>query len=207
MKTATFLTAALSTGLAVASPLAFSNSHPISRRQEFGAVEGLPAELAAAIPTLAKSGMLPSVVKNAINSGYGKIAPDAAGQDAGVAIEQKTRNPQIPNSKTVKVRYGPYVVPNMGHKNFLGESGALFNYPDTDVLKPCAGDCTLLGMNADLEYKDGSVSSNTSLCLEQLNADCSQNANIGNGMWLHHMVLFNVGPNRYGISSIHNEDV
>lgn len=62
MKTTTFLTAALTTGLAVASPLAFSNSHPISRRQEFGAVEGLPAELAAAIPTLAKSGMMPSVM-------------------------------------------------------------------------------------------------------------------------------------------------
>lgn len=49
-------------------------------------------------------------------AGYGKIAPDVAGQDAGVAIEQTSRNPQIPNSKTVKVRYGPYTVPNMMKK-------------------------------------------------------------------------------------------
>lgn len=67
MKATTFSTISTLLGLAVASPMVVSNNHPILKRQEFGAVEGLPAELAAAIPTLAKSGMLPSVVKSAIN--------------------------------------------------------------------------------------------------------------------------------------------
>jgi len=57
--------------------------------------------------------------------------------------------------------------------------GVLFNFPDLQVERPCQGNCILLGMNADLEYADGT------------------NANIGNGMWLHHMVLFNSGPNRF----------
>jgi hypothetical protein len=81
----------------------------------------------------------------------------------------ETRNPHIPGSKSIKMRYGPYSVPNAQHKNFLGEMGTLFNYPDLDVKRPCTGECILLGLNADLEYADGS------------------NANIGNGMWLHHV--------------------
>jgi hypothetical protein len=57
--------------------------------------------------------------------------------------------------------------------------GTLFNYPDLEVERPCQGECVILGLNADLEYPNG------------------ENANIGNGMWLHHMVLFNSGPNRF----------
>jgi hypothetical protein len=79
----------------------------------------------------------------------------------------------------VKIRYGPYKVPNAGKKNFMGEAGSLFNFPDLEADRPCQGECVLLGMNADLEYPDG------------------RNANTGNGMWLHHMVLFNSGPNRF----------
>jgi len=109
--------------------------------------------------------------------GYGKVK-DVAGATARKQV-MDTRNPHIPGSKSIKIRYGPYKVPNAEHKNFLGEHGTLFNYPDLDVERPCTGDCILLGLNADLEYADGS------------------NANIGNGMWLHHMVLFNSGPNRF----------
>ena len=73
-------------------------------------------------------------------------------------------------AKTVKIRYGPYKVPNMTVKNVLGEEGTLWNYPDNSVKKPCE-DCYIVGMSAGLEWPDG------------------KNANINEGMWLHH-----VGP-------------
>jgi hypothetical protein len=69
----------------------------------------------------------------------------------------------------VKIRYGPYKVPSSTRKNFVGESGTLFNYPELNVERPCQGNCVLLSMEADLEYADGS------------------NANTANGMWLHHV--------------------
>jgi hypothetical protein len=71
-------------------------------------------------------------------------------------------------AKTVKVRYGPYKVPNMKSKNLLGEEGSLWNFGDVGVAKPCEK-CTIVGLNAGLEYADG------------------QNANIDTGMWLHHV--------------------
>jgi hypothetical protein len=81
----------------------------------------------------------------------------------------QSRNPHIPESKTVKIRYGPYKVPRSSRKNFLGGSGTLFNYPDLNVERPCDGECVLLSIQADLEYSDG------------------RNANTTNGMWLHHV--------------------
>jgi hypothetical protein len=77
------------------------------------------------------------------------------------------RATSIPGSKSVKVRYGPYKVPNMGHKNALGEAGALWNYPDKQIEKPCE-ECIIVGINAGLEYPDGKT------------------ANIDSNMWLHH---------------------
>lgn len=74
-------------------------------------------------------------------------------------------------------RYGPYKVPSMKTVNILGEEGALWNYADNVAPKPCE-ECTIIGMNAGLEYPDGT------------------NANIDTGLWLHHMVLFNIGPGR-----------
>jgi hypothetical protein len=38
----------------------------------------------------------------------------------------------------------------MGHKNALGEGGALWNYPDKQIEKPCE-ECIIVGMNAGLE--------------------------------------------------------
>lgn len=49
------------------------------------------------------------------------------------------------------MRYGPYKTPNMKFKNILGEEGALWNYADTKADKPC-DECTIVGMNAGLEY-------------------------------------------------------
>jgi len=83
----------------------------------------------------------------------------------------KNRNPNIPNAKSVKVRYGPFNV-NGGGPN--GGEGMLWNNPSPTITKPCS-DCMLLGMNAGLEYLDG------------------KDANTDTKMWLHHMVLFNIG--------------
>ncbi|KAF2665746.1 hypothetical protein BT63DRAFT_417281 [Microthyrium microscopicum] len=83
----------------------------------------------------------------------------------------KSRNPHIPGSKTVKVRYGPYTVPGA---RVPGGEGMIENRPSMSVDKPCQN-CMLLGMNAGLEYPDGS------------------DANTNTMMWLHHMVMFNIG--------------
>lgn len=71
---------------------------------------------------------------------------------------------QIPGVKRVKIRSGPYLVPNMGVKSISGHAGMLENYPDNGVEKPCE-ECTLLWQQAGLEYANGS------------------NANIDTGMW------------------------
>lgn len=87
-----------------------------------------------------------------MNPGYGRVAaPAGAGP---TRIEETARAANVPNSKTVKVRYGPYKVPSMKVKNILGEGGALWNYPDSFVEKPCE-ECVIVGMNAGLEYPDG----------------------------------------------------
>jgi hypothetical protein len=82
---------------------------------------------------------------------------------------ETTRTPQIAGSKTVKIRYGPYSVPNASKKNIAGENGVLYNYPHINVERPCAGDCVLLGISAGLEYLDG------------------KEADVSTGMWLHHV--------------------
>jgi hypothetical protein len=81
----------------------------------------------------------------------------------------------------VKWRYGPFSVPNINQKNEAGEMGMLYNYP-TQEKKPCTGKCTIVGFKAGLEYRDG------------------KNANINNGMWLHHMVVFNIGEGRKDVT-------
>ena len=63
---------------------------------------------------------------------------------------------EISGSKTVKIRHGPYTIPNMNHKNFLQERGSLWNFPDLAVKRPCKNNCVIFGINAGLEYEDGS---------------------------------------------------
>lgn len=101
-----------------------------------------------------------------MTDGYGKVA-DPAGA-APRRVNMAARATSVAGSKSIKVRYGPYKVPNMGHKNALGEGGALWNYPDKQIEKPCE-ECVIVGMNAGLEYPDG------------------KNANIDSNMWLHHV--------------------
>jgi hypothetical protein len=83
----------------------------------------------------------------------------------------KSTHPEIPGQKTVKIRYGPYKVPNMGvtTRTLTGnEEGMLWNYPDTNIQKPC-NDCMITGILADYEYLNGT------------------SANIDSGQWLHHV--------------------
>jgi hypothetical protein len=117
----------------------------------------------------------------------GKVAdpPGATSKRVEMAVRTKTTG-----AKTVKMRYGPYKVPNMKVTNILGEEGALWNYADPVAAKPCdesmGGECTIIGMNAGLEYPDG------------------RNANIDSGLWLHHVryCSYSHWPNSFAHSSL-----
>jgi hypothetical protein len=124
-------------------------------------------------------------------AGKGGKVSDPAGASAK-KVEMKSPS-LVPGARRVKLRYGPYSVPNMNKAGINGEAGALWNYPDTSVAKPCT-ECTILAQQAGLEYPDG------------------RNANIDTGMWLHHMVHFTIGSGRwdptcYGKSSLPHVDV
>jgi hypothetical protein len=115
----------------------------------------------------APQGMLGGLLAGVLNAGYGKVAdvPGAAPRK----VELASRTAQVPNAKTVKIRYGPYKVPNMSKKSITGESGTLYNYPHVSVEKPFTGEGVLFGISAGLEYPDG------------------KDANTNSGMWLHHV--------------------
>jgi hypothetical protein len=86
----------------------------------------------------------------------------------------------IPGVKRVKIRSGPYTVPNMSKRSWVsGEHGLLWNMPVFNIQKPCKDSCTILRQWAGLEYANGT------------------NANIDSGMWLHHMVHLTSGPTRW----------
>jgi hypothetical protein len=121
-------------------------------------------------------------LKSASAGGYGLISdipPEAKTVPTRQVLKSKLSEPNI---KAVKVRYGPYKVPANNVTNSYGELGMLSNYPHIKIQKPCEGDCTIVGFRAGLEYPNGA------------------NANIDTGMWLHHGVLFAVGPGRRDIS-------
>jgi hypothetical protein len=87
-------------------------------------------------------------------------------------VDLPSKHPEVPGFKTVKVRYGPYKVPNMNKitRTLTGnEEGALWNYPDQNIQKPCAGDCMIVGIRPDYEDLNG----------ESVNVDA--------GHWLHHV--------------------
>jgi hypothetical protein len=84
----------------------------------------------------------------------------------------------FPNAKRTKIRYGPYRLPNVTIDNWekknLNVSGMLNNIV-LDAKKPCT-ECVVLGMNAGIEYADGTEADTT------------------NDAWFHHLVLLNTGP-------------
>ncbi|QDS77070.1 hypothetical protein FKW77_007229 [Venturia effusa] len=103
-------------------------------------------------------------------------APGVIRAAAPKRMVMKSRISHIPGAKTVKIRYGPYTVPAPA---VPGGEGMVWNSPTPSIEKPCTGKCTIVGMNAGLEFADGS------------------DANTDQKMWLHHMVLFNIGSNAW----------
>jgi hypothetical protein len=94
--------------------------------------------------------------------GGGKVADPSGAAPRRVTMKAKSK---VPGAKRVKVRSGPYRVPNMSKKSFPSRhAGMLENYGDTSIEKPCE-ECTLLYQVAGLEYPDGT------------------DANIDSGMW------------------------
>jgi len=70
----------------------------------------------------------------------------------------------VPGTRKIKIRSGPYRVPNMGTKSLSGHAGMLEGYYDKAVEKPCE-DCNILRQIGGLEWPNGT------------------NANIDSGMW------------------------
>jgi hypothetical protein len=95
--------------------------------------------------------------------GAGKV-PDPPG-----ALPRRIEMPSdinVAGAKKIKIRNGPYRVPNMGVKSFSGHAGMLEGYLERGVEKPCSkGECSLLRLVGGLEYANGSI------------------ANINTGMW------------------------
>ncbi|KAF2665461.1 hypothetical protein BT63DRAFT_417021 [Microthyrium microscopicum] len=121
-----------------------------------------------------KAGYMGVVSNLWTNQGYGKVQPSAG---SAPRREDKPARTKVAGSQSVKMRYGPYKVQNSTYKSAMDEYGMLANYVERNIEKPCVR-CTLLGMTAGLEYENG------------------KNANIDTGLWLHHMVMFNVGDDR-----------
>jgi hypothetical protein len=72
---------------------------------------------------------------------------------------------EIPGARRIKIRSGPYKVPNMRKKSINGHAGMVENYVDTAIEKPCSKECVILRQVGGLEYPNG------------------DNANIDTAMW------------------------
>jgi len=109
----------------------------------------------------------------------GSGAPPAA--PAAIPPEIQPQEPKYsstyPGSKRVKIRYGPYIMPDKESKNMIylleGEKGVLVSGA-FKMKKPCQ-ECVLLVMEAGLEYANGT------------------NAAIDSGAWLHHIMMMRFG--------------
>ncbi len=73
-------------------------------------------------------------------------------------------------SKRIKVFYGPLSVPGCDDKETLG----MKKFSLAGAQKPC-DDCLVTLFKADLEMEDGTI------------------ADANTGMWLHHVVVVNIG--------------
>ncbi|KAF1988726.1 hypothetical protein K402DRAFT_391439 [Aulographum hederae CBS 113979] len=87
----------------------------------------------------------------------------------------------FPESKRIKIRYGPYQLPSIddvGLGTILsGEKGTLSTMA-VNMKKPCDGKCGLLSAQASLEYTNGTE------------------ANVDTGSWLHHVVQAATGEGK-----------
>ena len=66
--------------------------------------------------------------------GFG-LVPERAGANIPPKIQYSKSRTTIPGAKAVKIRHGPYLVPNMMTKNGQGDEGMLSNWPGEKVTK------------------------------------------------------------------------
>jgi hypothetical protein len=112
-----------------------------------------------------------------------KAADEKKNPDAQTSLPSLSTEPvkfsKFPGTIRAKVRYGPYTLPStkaVNAQSLLGDSG-MTDDVKINIQKPCT-DCTILFMNAGLEYGNGTT------------------ANTDTGSWLHHIVMVNTGPGR-----------
>jgi hypothetical protein len=108
-----------------------------------------------------------------INSTVDATPPDLTRIPDGVFLEPSLSEQETPlkDGATLKVlKYGPYRV---------GALGSLENRMSFGLAKPCTGGCYIVGIQANLVH-----------------ASSGKTANIDEGAWLHHMVIYNTGLGR-----------
>jgi hypothetical protein len=64
---------------------------------------------------------------------YGIVTPPEGSAPRTVIEESKVR--AVPDAKSVKIRYGPYLVPSAKVKGPMGHNGMLFNFPHENMEK------------------------------------------------------------------------
>jgi hypothetical protein len=103
-------------------------------------------------------------------------APPSNGQAPKPTVPevQISESPTFPGAKLVKVRYGPYRMPTKAEKNFnylaYKVEGTATSFR-MNIKRPCEVECTILGIQADIEYADGTpanASTGVSRILKQL---------------------------------------
>jgi hypothetical protein len=78
---------------------------------------------------------------------------------------QVTQGVKFPEAKRVKIRYGPYRIPPQGEKNFNAlwwKTQGVSTSFHMNIKRPCEEECTILGIEANMEYADGSPANTSS---------------------------------------------
>jgi hypothetical protein len=113
---------------------------------------------------------------------YGSVTPGKTKNDPPKSLVSETQELKPvdhPQAKRIKIRYGPFRAPPSSEKS---EASDLWNTPGLSSAvvfnqkRPCDDRCSILTINSDLEYADGSPANDT------------------NGIWFHHTIIFNTSP-------------
>jgi hypothetical protein len=98
---------------------------------------------------------------------YGGTTAPITGAEPKSLVEevQITQGVKFPEAKRVKIRYGPYRIPPQNEKNFnkvvWNVQGVSTSF-HMNVKRPCEEECTILGIEANMEYADGSAANTSS---------------------------------------------
>jgi len=119
-------------------------------------------------------GNIPSIILGGTTAPFSTNGPKSLVPEVRIFKGEK-----FEGAKRVKVRYGPFRVPSNQEKNF---NYLMWNVEGTstsfhiNVRRPCDDECMILGIQAGLEYADGTP------------------ADTNTDIVFHHSVLLNVGP-------------